>query len=951
MKRILRFLRKHRVALIAMAVYNLVLFSPTLFSSLVLSPNDVFYKYHPWASVRPDVKVYNGLLIDPPTSYYTLMSLLRSEPEAFHWNPYIAAGAPGFGSSASAVLSPFILLPTFLVPLPWVFAGIVFLKLNVAFVFSYLWLRQERLGRNGAAIGAIVVAGAAIYVVRWLWQLSNATALYPALLWIVRRGFDGKRISLSAVVILAVSYLLAGFPAAIAYGTYLALAYAIFLAVRFRRIPGRALGTAILGGVLGFMIASPSLMTFANWLLRSGYLEMRAQASTAAFPASHWLSFFDPLRMGTPAGSTWKGDRSMGLLDNFVESTIYLGVLAVALAAVGIFARNRGRTKWFWLGAALVTVCAIFNFAGVGSALGVMPGFKYSMMGRAAALLPPAIGYLAALGAMRLRKLAAIVVAIFVAAELSYFALRFFPYIEPRVADVPSTPVLDVLRADTPPFRVAPLMDYLWPNTSELFRIEDVRSHFTSDPAYRKLLLRIDPGAWSGRSTYLGFHRLQFQYDDPIVGMLGIRWFVEHKGIDVAKWDARGKTTPGVQQSGGTLPLQTGVELRRTVDVTEPFWALEVPFEISGAGRLHASLEKDGNPIWSRAFAADDVRATGRIYIPIRPQVRAGERVTFVLQPEDIEGHALGAADGGLYYGKVTSPVIFERELPDGRLFRNLAEAPRFRAASRVQKLSDDEFLAAKEIDLSAEAVITDDSAVSPTTGDAQVKLARYDPAMQRMTTHSSAPFFLASSERLTPELRVTIDGRTVPMTEINLLFAGVAVPAGEHEVVFRRRIGRGWWPVSAAGAAIWLGIIIATGLVQRRMRKALLVLALVLAVPALADVSLFGKYETVRQSLLQQKLAEVQSSAKALAAEAKGLKNADVTATAEAVGAAKELKSARDAFAALSDQMIKVRNATKGERPMIGFCPMVNKSWLQAKGDIGNPYDPAMAMCGMLKD
>ena len=134
-------------------------------------------------------------------------------------------------------------------------------------------------------------------------------------------------------------------------------------------------------------------------------------------------------------------------------------------------------------------------------------------------------------------------------------------------------------------------------------------------------------------------------------------------------------------------------------------------------------------------------------------------------------------------------------------------------------------------------------------------------------------------------------------------------------------------------------------------MRRLLLALALVLAVPALADTTLFEKYESVRQGLLKQKLADVQSSAKELATAATDAKNAGVTATAEAVAAAKDLKSARNAFAALSDQMIKVRNAAKGERPMIGFCPMVNKSWLQAKGDIGNPYDPAMATCGMLKN
>ena len=166
---------------------------------------------------------------DPPTAYFTLMTMARHDWRTFHWNPYIAAGIPGFGSSASAILSPFILLPALLVPLAWVYTAILFLKLNASFVFAYLWLREERLGRHGAAVGAIVIAGAGVYAVRWLWQITNATALYPALLWIVRRTMHGKRTSIAVVTLIALAYALAGFPAAMAYGAWLVIAYAVFL--------------------------------------------------------------------------------------------------------------------------------------------------------------------------------------------------------------------------------------------------------------------------------------------------------------------------------------------------------------------------------------------------------------------------------------------------------------------------------------------------------------------------------------------------------------------------------------------------------------------------------------------------------------------------------------------------------------------------------------------------
>src|SRR4029079_7842387 len=116
----------------------------------------VFFNYSPWSEMR-SVSVQNSVINDPPTSYFTLMALLKRDWHAFQWNPFIACGIPGFGSSASAVLSPFVLLPSLILPLAWVYAGLILLKLNVAFFFAYLWLREERLGRPGAAIGAIVI--------------------------------------------------------------------------------------------------------------------------------------------------------------------------------------------------------------------------------------------------------------------------------------------------------------------------------------------------------------------------------------------------------------------------------------------------------------------------------------------------------------------------------------------------------------------------------------------------------------------------------------------------------------------------------------------------------------------------------------------------------------------------------------------------------------------------
>src|SRR6185295_2977266 len=113
---------------------------------------------------------------------------------------------------------------------------------------------------------------------------------------------------------------------------------------------------------------------------------------------------------------------------------------------------------------------------------------------------------------------------------------------------------------------------------------------------------------------------------------------------------------------------------------------------------------------------------------------------------------------------------------------------PRFHSVKRLRKMDDEGFLITKDIDFSEEAVITDDPIFPPADiTDARVQLKRYTPAEQRILVESTGKSFLASSEKLTPELRITIDGKSVRPIRINTMFAGANVPAGTHEVVFAR--------------------------------------------------------------------------------------------------------------------------------------------------------------------
>jgi hypothetical protein len=128
------------------------------------------------------------------------------------------------------------------------------------------------------------------------------------------------------------------------------------------------------------------------------------------------------------------------------------------------------------------------------------------------------------------------------------------------------------------------------------------------------------------------------------------------------------------------------------------------------------------------------------------------------------------------------------------------------------------------------------------------------------------------------------------------------------------------------------------------------LALALVTALPLFANAALFGRYESVRRSFLKNSLKDVQTTAAALAADARKAKLAKIASEADAVAKSADLPKARVAFAKLSESMIVLRNGSKGARPAVYGCSMIKKSWLQPKGQAGNPYDPAMATCGELK-
>jgi Cu(I)/Ag(I) efflux system membrane fusion protein len=115
--------------------------------------------------------------------------------------------------------------------------------------------------------------------------------------------------------------------------------------------------------------------------------------------------------------------------------------------------------------------------------------------------------------------------------------------------------------------------------------------------------------------------------------------------------------------------------------------------------------------------------------------------------------------------------------------------------------------------------------------------------------------------------------------------------------------------------------------------------------------------YLEIHALLTQDKFSDVKGPAATLASQtaALGKDSGELAKAATTFAAAKDLKSARDAFGSLSDALI-ARVKADGSKDLVsdlkvGYCPMNSKSWMQREESARNPYyGTAMATCGTVK-
>jgi hypothetical protein len=487
----------------------------------------------------------NRLLSDPAASGETTLVRYRRFPEGFFWNPWVASGGIGPFHLAEGFLSPFVALPSLLLPEAGIETGILFLKFNFAFVAAYAFLRGRRFSDVAASAGAAAWAFSTGQTVWGLWMQSSVSVTYPLLLLTVDRALAEPRDS-RAIRFGALSLLLClsgGFPHWILYGLVAAALYLVWRAVEERgRGVLRALGRLAAAGAIACAVLLPAVFGTARFLRDSGYRELRrGMGGSFALPLRHALLYAFPDYVGTPRRDDYSG---VGWIpgDNYIETSAGVGVAAAALACVGLATlRRRVEARFAALLAALVAL-PLYGGGGLLSAVGRLPLLDISLFARAKILIVFALAILAACGVEALerlaeesagatRRLAIETLPFLIAVPLAFLTLDFYPECRPREAVFSDTPGIVRLRdAARRGERFAAAGWTLIPNVSEALGIDDVRGHFLLDAAYRRLVTAADPHAFGSHGTYLVFDPDTLRPDAPVLDLLGVRWLAAPPG-------------------------------------------------------------------------------------------------------------------------------------------------------------------------------------------------------------------------------------------------------------------------------------------------------------------------------------------------------------------------------------------------------------------------------------
>jgi hypothetical protein len=340
------------------AAVILVLFGPALFGGKVLLPLDSLRGEVPFQHlppVEPHGNFLQGDLIQLITPSLAAVRGAWSDGRWPLWNPQVGPGMPLLADPQAQAFQPLALLGA---PLPLVQAAGVTaaLRVLVALVFGFLWLRRQGLSMAPAFAGSLAY-GLGGFLLLWLgWPIANTAALLPLVLYGVARCDEpGRRRDGLLLAVGVLALLLAGHPETILYALALAL---LFLLDKARRRPRGMRRPLLIRTGIAFVVAgavaAPALLPAAEYLPRTMRAARGVARAGAEDLAPSWLPLVAPNAYGNSRFVHY-----WGLSNTNEDASGFVGTATLLAALLSVGARRRFPQEGLALGIAILCLLLI----------------------------------------------------------------------------------------------------------------------------------------------------------------------------------------------------------------------------------------------------------------------------------------------------------------------------------------------------------------------------------------------------------------------------------------------------------------------------------------------------------------------------------------------------------------------------------------------------------------
>jgi len=372
-----------RTAAIVLILLPLCFTGRALLTGKVYAPIDLPFMSEPLNAYAAEFgvpKVHNGTLSDLYCQIIPWRSAVRTAFANGEWpllNPFMLCGDILAAAAQPAPYDPFNLLGM-LIPLPpsltFAAAMTFFLAGFGAFVFMRL-LGCSELACLVTAAGWMFSGNVAFFVG---WPLSRSWVYLPLIFFAVRLVIREASIRSGVILLIALTLLiLAGHPESLLHVTAVGAVYGVFEIATTRKQIGRVIAIECASGVVALLLTAIFLLPFIEASQQT--LELHTRLGFRAMPWP-WMPELIQRRAANTVLPFWGGQPWRdSFTSEFDPQTARTGSIVLSLAIAAAFVARRRKETWFFLGLALVCLCAAFDAPPVSNILHKLPLFNMAL--------------------------------------------------------------------------------------------------------------------------------------------------------------------------------------------------------------------------------------------------------------------------------------------------------------------------------------------------------------------------------------------------------------------------------------------------------------------------------------------------------------------------------------------------------------------------------------------